>query len=298
MYLYSVYGLTVESDIELPELYPANGEAACVSIRQARVPDEVEDASFSGILYQAAPSAFRMALDGVVKLWVTNGSEIVVEKHPAASWDEVRIFLLGSGFGALLHQRGVLPLHAGAVRVNGGCVAFVGRSGMGKSTLTAALNRAGYPLVADDVLVLTQGDSGTTLAWPAYPELKIWADSARRLGVSTRTLRRLRTWKKKYSLPALESHCDQPLPLHRVYVLGLSDDDLVSMVPLEGAKKLEALMEHTYRVQYLEGLERKPHHFRLCAEVGQSTPVRLIHRPKRRFELKRLQKLVEEDWSR
>ena len=51
---------------------------------------------------------------------------------------DVRVFLLGSCIGALLHQRGILVLHAGAIHTDKGAVLFTGPWGIGKSTLLAA----------------------------------------------------------------------------------------------------------------------------------------------------------------
>jgi len=63
----------------------------------------------------------------------------------------VRLYLLGSAWGALCYQRDLLVLHASAVRVDGRAVAFCGRPGMGKSTLAAWLAESGHALVSDDL---------------------------------------------------------------------------------------------------------------------------------------------------
>ena len=56
--------------------------------------------------------------------------------------------------GILLHQRGRMVLHASAVNINDGAVAFMGHNGAGKSTTTFSFMASGYPLVADDILSL------------------------------------------------------------------------------------------------------------------------------------------------
>ena len=62
--------------------------------------------------------------------------DVSIRLAPALSPDvlegDVRAYLLGTAIGALLHQRGLLPLHASAVEVNGRAVAFIAPAGHGK----------------------------------------------------------------------------------------------------------------------------------------------------------------------
>jgi ABC-type iron transport system FetAB ATPase subunit len=76
---------------------------------------------------------------------------------------------------------GRMVVHASAVTLpDGGAIAFTGVSGRGKSTLAAAFYRAGYRLLSDDCLLL-ENRAGTVYAVPAYPTMRLWADSAEQL---------------------------------------------------------------------------------------------------------------------
>ncbi len=296
MFRYRVYGLRVESEFELPELTPSEFTTPDVVIRAGSVPEPLSDSRSSGILYQASPGEFRLALDGIATFWVRDGREIVVDRDSDSEADSVRVFLLGSAFGALLHQRGLLPLHASAIRVQGNIVAFAGASGIGKSTLAAAFSRDGHPVVADDVLVVSTDAARRAVGWAAYPQLKLWADVVQRIHPGSSGFRKVRRSVQRFAVPVVGSDVEAPLPLTRLYVVCLSDDDRFSLEPLTGSAKLQALLENTYRVQYLEGLGRQPDHFRLCAQLGRSISVRRLSRPRKTFDLQRLQQLIEEDW--
>ena len=64
------------------------------------------------------------------------------------------LLLLGSVPAWWLNLRGEAVLHASAVALGGEALAFIGASGMGKSTLATLLCSAGAGLVTDDVLRL------------------------------------------------------------------------------------------------------------------------------------------------
>ena len=100
----------------------------------------------------------------------------------------MRLFLLGTSFGALLMQRGILPLHGSAMVVNGRGVVFTGMSGAGKSSLLAAFRKKGYPFLTDDVVAVTVDTAGTAWIHPSYPQQKLWRDSTKAVGVDTDSL--------------------------------------------------------------------------------------------------------------
>ena len=199
-YSYWVFGLQVTSELSLPELY-AGAEPADVVIRRGPVPDDLPDAQAHGVLYQAAPGVFRLKVNGIARYLVTDGREIVVQADADADASAVRVFLLGSAMGALLLQRGILPLHTSAIESAGRCVAFAGNSGRGKSTLAAAFHGRGYRVLADDVLAVRDGRGVPPMAYSGSRELKLWADALDLLEIEADGLRRARPQVEKSCLP-------------------------------------------------------------------------------------------------
>lgn len=73
--------------------------------------------------------------------------------------------------------RGREALHASAVATPAGVVAVAAPSGMGKSTLAAELMRRGWPLFADDTVILERS-AGAVIAHPASPHTNLPATEA------------------------------------------------------------------------------------------------------------------------
>jgi hypothetical protein len=142
-----------------------------------------------------------LRVPAVARYLVANGQDIWIEPAPDSVEADVRLFLLGSAFGALLPQRHILPLHASAIQTTRGAVLFVGPSGHGKSTLLAALLQRGYAMLADDVTGITLDAAGGAIASPAFPCLRLRADAAAKLQHSYEGLRHVRAPLDKYQLP-------------------------------------------------------------------------------------------------
>jgi hypothetical protein len=71
-------------------------------------------------------------------------------------------------------------LHGALLSVGGHGLAIIGPSGAGKSTLAAALSMRAADLHSDDAFVLRRSAEGF-LAQGAYPGLRLWPDSLRKL---------------------------------------------------------------------------------------------------------------------
>lgn len=98
--------------------------------------------------------------------------EVVAHPHPGVDPNLIGVLAAGALLAVRLMLQGRLVLHASAVRHDGHALAFVGASGMGKSTLAAALCGAGCDLVADDVLRVDLNDGGV-LAYSGSTENRL-----------------------------------------------------------------------------------------------------------------------------
>jgi len=296
VFYYQAFGLTIESALPCPELLPAEGSPD-VTIRYGAVPDDLESVQQQGDCYQVNSGAFLLKLNGIAKYIVTAGEQIIIERVPGAQDNEVRLFLLGSAFAALLQQRGLLPLHGCAVEVNGGAAVFLGPSGCGKSTLAGALHQRGYRVMADDVCNISFSPAGAPLVLSAYPQLKLWADALKILGKNPEDLPRVTAGFEKYCLPLREGFSNNSSPLKRVYELAVSNSQDLEHTTLQGMDKLVVLIRHTYRPEFLAGILGKKSHFEQCGQAARHCQVSRLVRPSRPFRLEELADLVEKDWA-
>src|SRR6185437_3943228 len=120
-----------------------------VTICRGLVPQALENSTALGPTWQIAGNRFLLTIPDIARFLLTDGREIAFEPEPGAYDADIPIFLLGTVFGILLHQREEIVLHASAVRVNGRAILFCGASGAGKSTLAAVLAQRGLPLITD-----------------------------------------------------------------------------------------------------------------------------------------------------
>ncbi len=95
---------------------------------------------------------------------------------PSLHQSTLEHFLHDQIFPGILAMEGRLVIHAGATHVEGRAIAFIGKSGLGKSTLTASFDQSGYPLMGDDALVIHWlGDIAAAEA--TYKSLRLLPDS-------------------------------------------------------------------------------------------------------------------------
>lgn len=216
-------GWRVASALPLPELLPWTGDdrAPDLTIDFGRVPERQEGpAAALPWLQVESGGACRIAVRGVATYRIDPvGRRVTIDPDSGRSAADIRVFLLGTVFAALCYRRGLLPLHASCVRIGGRAVALAGASGMGKSTLAAALMRRDHAVLADDVTVLDTTAVGGPWVLPTFPRLRLRHDSLLRTGLPTDDADRGGPADGKYHLPIETGFCAQPLPLAAVFHL-------------------------------------------------------------------------------
>jgi len=277
-YCYRAFGLNIESDFPCPELLPGVVPPDVI-IKTNPFSTTLLGAKTSGACFQAAPGRVLLTCY-VATFLVSEGSKIFVNPASRTADKMVRLVLLESAFGALLHQRGILPLHGSAVRVKEGAIIFVGPSASGKSTLAAALTGRGYPVLADEICAVSFDKDGNPRVSPAYPQLSLWPDVIEKLGKKKEDLKLLRDSLQKVTIAVGDSFCESALPLVGIYVLDAVNANDSVLVPISGAEKIGHLIANTYHPWFLEGLEGKKNNFQMCAIVAQCTPMGRANHPK------------------
>ncbi|WP_035241287.1 hypothetical protein [Desulfobacter vibrioformis] len=292
--VYHAFGLNIASDLPFLNM-PERQAIPDVVVRYGAVPDAIPGAVNKSAWYQAAPGAFLFRVDGVAGYHITRGKRITIERAAGALDEEILLFLMGSAMGALLHQRGMLPLHAGAIAVDNEAVLFCGPSGIGKSTLSAAFHKRGLPLLADDVCGVTVGREVRVVA--GFSQLKLWEDSLGQLNKSKDGLRRVSKDPdfRKFFVP-IDPPGTQALAVRSLFILSSAGKDEFEVSELKGRARIEPVMANTYRPGFLKGLGIQQAHFRMCARLANQARVIRVIRPEQGFRLDELMDLVAAHW--
>lgn len=293
MKTYLAYGLGIRSALPLPELVPG-GAATDVIVRLGRVDGVPAEARRQRCYARASATVAHLAWQGVGVFRIRGGREILVEPAPEVEERVLRLFLLGPALALLLSQRGLLVLHASAVALDGGAIAFLGESGRGKSTTAAAFYARGHDVVADDV-VAVQMERGCPVVFPGFPQLKLWPEVAACLGDAVETLAKLHPQRDKRGRRVTDQFSDRRLPLRALYIL--TEGPVLAVEPLRAQEAVIELVRHSYAAQLVPSLGAAAHLLQ-CAGVAGAAPIRRLMRPPSLAQLPALVRTVTEDLAR
>ncbi|HWR11863.1 MAG TPA: hypothetical protein VN445_08580 [Rectinemataceae bacterium] len=300
---YRAFGLTISSELELPGLSQGDGEVE-VEILLGAVPARLDAPIIGKTRFQATQREFLMHTKKFGSFYLTDGSRIVVQLNGETDpeGDGSRQYLLGSVFGALLFQRGFLPLHGSALSFpDGRCFILTGKSGAGKSTLAAAFLDAGCRMLSDDVCSIHCG-SDTPIVYPSYPQQKLWKDSADLLEIDTGNLKFVPARDgKKYYRPVPVSYRSESSPLAVVYELVLAEnipgDRNATIERLSGTEKFLTLAKNTYRLWFAKYLGVQVPHFMQCSRLASTVQVSRITRKTSGNTIGELRDIVMADFN-
>lgn len=280
---YSLFGLQIRSELQLPELLPADPlsepEVWVTLSELAASPSE-------GVWLQQIDGTTLLTIPDVGRYAISK-TRIIVDREPGVPDSNVRLFLLGSAMGVLLHQRGFLPLHANAVEIGGKAFALMGRSGAGKSTLASWFHDNDYRIIADDVCAVRFDEDLRPLVSPGVPRLRLWKEALEATGRQTSSYERSYAGKgaiNKFDVPVSPSAAiREDVELAGVYLLGKGDS--LGFSRLQGLEAVEAIFANTYRGAYVPIIGDVRLHGESCIRLARHTP---IFQSVRNWDLSRL----------
>jgi len=235
---YQLGMLKLVSDIDFPELLPwADRPDAPTELvfRLGSVPVVLEGGDRVDGWFQAQNnSRYLMAFQGAGRILIENGREVTVDVDPEGNLTDVRAILMGSAQAALWLQRGLLPLHASVVSINNKALALAGPSGVGKSTLAAALSAEGCAVMADDICAIDTADGAAVL--PITPRLRLWRDALEQFGMNAEDLPRALARREKYLAQESSRLVSERRKLAALVLLSRGNGDAVTIERLRGAR--------------------------------------------------------------
>jgi len=273
-----LYDLTIHSAFPLPGVVSAPAGEADVTIERGAI-------DWAGVEADVSGRRLRAQGEAIAIYWpeggflLRAGRQLIVDPIPGVHEAQVALFILGAAMGLLLHQRGLMALHASAVAIDGRGVVFIGPKGWGKSTLAVTLADLGHAVLTDDIAAIVMQSGGPVIV-PGAPQIKLWPDTLTALGRRPEDYERLYPGIEKRLLRLAEPSNHEAVPLSTVFCL--DGGARLSIEPLSKTDALQRVMSHWYGARYGRGVIESiglPIHLRQCAELVRQTPCLELRRP-------------------
>ena len=295
---YHAYGINVDCALELPAPPAAALRAPDLSIRQR--PVDIEGIRFAPL--EGIDEDTEVWLD---RAWdeeriVLRFPDMVAELRDGHIWidplevedlDYLAHVILDHVIPRWLALQGDIVLHGGsAIMPSGLAVAFIGESGTGKSSITTALGRHGWPVLGDDAARLVRSGDGW-LAFPAYPGSRLLGDSRRALTPETRSAP-MTGGADKHRLVADVPVATDAAQLGLIVELG-DDRVLPATARLSLPAATAGLVRHSFYLAPTLG-EVAPRAFVQSSELAEAVPCVRLDFPRRWDIYPDLMRMIEE----
>jgi hypothetical protein len=274
MHAYRMTGLNVSSEVALPGARPGSPTATPdVVIGRAEVPLHLDAAVIARRAWEAAEGRFLFRATGTGRFLLTGGRHIGFQPEAGISAADCAGHLMGAVFGLLLHQRGEIILHASAVLIGGNAILFCGRSGLGKSTLAAALCLRGHPLVADDICAISFDADAHPRVSTHSRQLKLAADAAAAFGFAGRDAPNAPQRLNKYQIDPPVEIDQTEFPVGGIYILRPYGQHGPEIQPTTSAEALRLLQRNAYRPGIVKHTGQTARYFEAAAMMARKVGV-------------------------
>jgi hypothetical protein len=257
---------------------PARTQAAIDAEPFHRI--EFPDGTVWTEFYRAGPD-YLLRFPGLADFDVSSeGTTVTAYPAPTTDADTLEHLHINQVVPLALSRQGRPSFHASVVTVTGGAVAFLGETGMGKSTLAASFALEEAEFLTDDSLIIEETDAGC-MAMPSHASVRLWADSVEALVDNGTTRDSAISYSTKARLLAGEAltHHEESLPLLAAYLLEWGGVNKVTIRALSGAEQHMAWVKNSFLLDIEDRLLLAAH-FDWTCRIAQTVPTFALDYPR------------------
>lgn len=251
--------------------------AAETRIRRGEAPLSVGGVAVAPGTWCLGREEFLLRAGEAITFYYRRGAGVLVDAPDDSDPRDIRLWREGTVHAAIAALNGLVPLHASAVAHDGQVYAFTGPAGAGKSTLVAALGKAGFAQFSDDTLILDPSALGAPLCLPGHKRTKLWPEGARLAGVEPGE--QVASDYAKHVVEPAAGTAPGPLPLAALIELAVEDEP--RFAPLGLGERIALLEGDHYTAQLWRAAAAQPRDLRFAelAALAGRIPMARFWRP-------------------
>jgi energy-coupling factor transporter ATP-binding protein EcfA2 len=289
MYCYTAYGFTVESDLIFPELETSKGNVDVV-IRQKEIETPDSWLENKGIRTLVSLSSIIVGISDIANFEIVDGKYIYYQPKSTFHEGKARLYILGIAFSAIIHQRGLLPLHASALEKNGKAILICGESGAGKSTTAAALLKHGFSLLSDDISLVRINEQKPEVV-AGFPHMKLWPESVELLDMNMADMSEFAPDIVKKGLRLQHSSQHESVEIIALCYLFVKEEVMQKTV-IQGVEKVKTLIDNTFRLRFVNDTGQHQAYFNTTSRLASCVNMLSISRPTNKNSLSELTSII------
>lgn len=291
-YEYEIFGCTLLSSVPIPELPDTKGSGANGQMRlhvdrdatlkkiEQWTPLWVNDDGVPWLqVHIESPDSYSLRFpeiaDFQIEIQSNERLNATLNCFPCDGVPDFTIhhIVLDQVIPLVLSYFGRVLLHMAVVKVGDAGIGFLGKSGQGKSTMTAEFSRHGHVAVSDDT-VLLHCEDGNYSAISNYPGVRLWSDSHEQL-LNESEFSAAAHYSSKRRVVADElDFSPEPVPLAAFYSLQLppkESPDEIQISRLGFPEAMKTLIESKFRLETHNKPDMKKE-FESVSELAATVP--------------------------
>ena len=296
-YKYRVYGIDIESEIEIKELVEivTIDEKSKVNIFCGLISNDIKGKIKDKVNrgYEKDRIWFNVSHVGIFE--ITYGRNIKFETYNKYDPKLLKIYLMCSCLGYIMIQRGMLAIHGGVISCDNNALIITGKRGSGKSTLITALRLKGYKFLSDDIASV-YFDKVPFVNY-GFPYQKLCSDAMDRFGFNKQMHDFFKSGNtEKYSIEVIDDFLCSSMPIRIIVEISAEEIEKSYLKEIKGYEKLSYIIRNIYRCEAVGALQEL---YKLYLEqsilLAQNVKYYKLIRPLKGCDINEEIRLIEEN---